>query len=60
MIADDKEMVVMTCCSQPPDRLDHPQPVRGLHPGPFQPIIENRIFVGREVQLRRRVSSPAC
>ena len=38
---------------QPAHLLDHRQPVRGLHARPLQPVVEDRIFVGGQVQLRR-------
>ncbi len=36
---------------QPANLLNHAQPVGGLHPRPFQPVIENRIFVSDQVQF---------
>ena len=37
---------------QPPDRLDHPEAVGGLYPGPLQAVVEHRVFVGGEIQFR--------
>ena len=50
MIETESVMVVMDCWTSRPIGLNHDQAVRGLHPRPLQPVIENRILIGQQVQ----------
>ena len=43
---------------EPAHLLDHGQAIGGLYPRPFQAVVEDRIFVGRQVQRRRLLHDP--
>ena len=36
---------------QPPDLLNHAQPVGGLYARPFQPVVKHRVLVGDQVKF---------
>ncbi len=40
---------------EPSHRLNHDETVRGLHPGPFQPVVKNRVLVGQQVEAGRAI-----
>ena len=39
-------------------RLDHAEAVGGLHTGALQPVVEDRVFVGGQVELRGLAHDP--
>ena len=43
---------------EPAHLLDHGQAIGGLYPGPFQAVVEDGIFVGRQVQRCRLAHHP--
>ena len=49
----DKLIAVIRLLNQRPDRLNHGDPVGGLHACAFQFVVENRILIRSQVKLRR-------
>ena len=43
---------------QPSNGLNHAEPVGGLHPRPLQSVIEDRIFIRNEIQVRSVLHNP--
>ena len=55
MIETDSVMVVIACCTNRPNGLNHDQPVGCLHARPLQTVIENRILISHEIQSCRMI-----
>ena len=51
MMETDSVIVVNDLLHQAAQHLDHRQTVGGLHPRALQPVVEQRVFVGDQVQL---------